>query len=205
MSLTLPVIGNVAAGTPMLAEQNVEDKLSLPTIVVQRFKYFYSSCSWWIYINAGIFDGDYIVKRAEAHDGANCRPYPLMTRQPLDYSIEKVVFVQPENDTMAPIYARTLEFWYCFDRSYSTPSYQDRFWTSELSHKESYWRSCWNFWYLAVRHYRWFYSFVYDLVCPGSMHYLWFTSPFIDIWRAGISWSFLFIAGSTTLHSQRTP
>ena len=46
------------------------------------------------------------------------------------------------------------------------------------------------------------FHFVYDLVYLSGMHLLWFTSPFIDIWRASISWSFLFIAGSMCAFSK---
>lgn len=46
------------------------------------------------------------------------------------------------------------------------------------------------------------FHFVYDLVYLSDMHLSWFTSPFIDIWRASISWSFLFIAGSMCAFSK---
>lgn len=47
------------------------------------------------------------------------------------------------------------------------------------------------------------FHFVYDLVYLSSIHLSWFASPFIDIWRASISWSFLLLQ-DLCAHSQRT-
>ena len=69
--ITLPVVGRVAAGTPILAEQNIEDRLSLPTSVVGDASSFVLRVRGESMVNAGIFDGDYIVvkEQSDAHDG----------------------------------------------------------------------------------------------------------------------------------------
>lgn len=105
--ITLPVVGRVAAGTPILAEQNVEDSLSLPTSIVGDASSFILKVHGRSMINAGIFDGDYIVvkEQHDAHDGE-------IVVAMLDESATVKTFyrekdrirLQPENDTMQPIY-----------------------------------------------------------------------------------------------------
>ena len=69
--MRLPLVGRVAAGTPVLAEQNVEDTLALPTSIVGDASSFVLRVHGDSMINAGIFDGDYIVvkEQQDAHDG----------------------------------------------------------------------------------------------------------------------------------------
>lgn len=105
--ISLPVVGHVAAGTPILAEQNIEDTLSLPTSIVGDSSSFILRVHGHSMINAGIFDGDYIVvkEQHEAHDGeivvalldesATVKTF---------YREEDRIRLQPENDTMEPIY-----------------------------------------------------------------------------------------------------
>ena len=107
--ISLPVVGHVAAGTPILAEQNIEDTLSLPTSIVGDSSSFILRVHGHSMINAGIFDGDYIVvkEQHEAHDGeivvalldesATVKTF---------YREEDRIRLQPENDTMEPIYVR---------------------------------------------------------------------------------------------------
>lgn len=107
--ITLPVIGNVAAGTPILAEQNVEDKLSLPTSIVGDSSTFILRVHGESMINAGIFDGDYIIvkEQAEAHDGQIVVALIDDSATVKTFYREKDrIRLQPENDTMAPIYAK---------------------------------------------------------------------------------------------------
>ena len=105
--ITLPVVGRVAAGTPILAEQNIEDRLSLPTSVVGDASSFVLRVRGESMINAGIFDGDYIVVKEQsgAHDGE------IVVALIDDSATVKTFYrerdrirLQPENDTMEPIY-----------------------------------------------------------------------------------------------------
>lgn len=107
--IRLPLIGRVAAGVPILAEQNVEETLALPTSVVGDASSFVLRVRGESMINAGIFDGDYIVVREqhEAHDGE------IVVALIDDSATVKTFYrerdrirLQPENDTMEPIYVR---------------------------------------------------------------------------------------------------
>lgn len=107
--IRLPLIGRVAAGVPILAEQNVEETLALPTSVVGDASSFVLRVRGESMINAGIFDGDYIVVREQhdAHDGE------IVVALIDDSATVKTFYrerdrirLQPENDTMEPIYVR---------------------------------------------------------------------------------------------------
>lgn len=105
--ITLPVVGRVAAGIPILAEQNVEETLTLPTSIVGDASSFILRIHGVSMINAGIFDGDYIVVREQpyAYDGE------IVVAMIDDSATVKTFYredgrvrLQPENDTMQPIY-----------------------------------------------------------------------------------------------------
>lgn len=106
--ISLPLVGRVAAGTPILAEQNIEDTLTLPTSIVGDSSSFILRVRGESMINAGIFDGDYIVvkEQQDAHDGE------IVVALIDDSATVKTFYreqgrirLQPENDTMEPIYA----------------------------------------------------------------------------------------------------
>ena len=91
--MRLPLVGRVAAGTPVLAEQNVEETLALPTSIVGDASSFVLRVHGDSMINAGIFDGDYIVVKEQ--DSATVKTF---------YRERDRIRLQPENDAMAPIY-----------------------------------------------------------------------------------------------------
>lgn len=107
-TVSLPLVGRVAAGIPILAEQNVEDTFTLPTEIAT------DSCSFILevhgdsMISAGIYNGDYIVVR-EQPNAMNGEIVVAM----IDGSATVKTFykecgrvrLQPENDAMEPIYA----------------------------------------------------------------------------------------------------
>jgi repressor LexA len=107
-TISLPLVGRVAAGQPILAEQSVEERLNLPTSIVGDASSFVLRVHGESMINAGIFDGDYIVVKEEhdAHDGE------IVVALIDDSATVKTFYredgrirLQPENDTMEPIYA----------------------------------------------------------------------------------------------------
>lgn len=105
--ITLPLVGRVAAGTPILAEQNVEERLSLPTSVVGDSSSFILRVRGDSMVNAGIFNGDYIVvkEQKDAHDGEIVVALIDDSATVKTFYREKDrIRLQPENDTMAPIY-----------------------------------------------------------------------------------------------------
>ena len=108
-SISLPLVGRVAAGTPIRAEQNVEETLTLPTSIVGDSSSFILRVRGDSMVNAGIFDGDYIVvkEQHEAHDGE------IVVALLDDSATVKTFYreadrvrLQPENDLMEPIYVK---------------------------------------------------------------------------------------------------
>jgi len=63
-AVAVPIIGNVAAGAPILAEQNVEDHLLLSPELAQD-GYFLLKVRGDSMINAGILDGDMVLVRPQ--------------------------------------------------------------------------------------------------------------------------------------------
>lgn len=107
-TITLPLVGRVAAGSPILAEQNVEEVMTLPTSVVGDQNSFILRVRGESMINAGIFDGDYIVVREQndAHNGEIVVALIDDSATVKTFYREKDrIRLQPENDTMEPIYA----------------------------------------------------------------------------------------------------
>ncbi len=107
--ITLPVVGNVAAGSPILAEQNIEDTLTLPTSIVGDSSSFVLKVRGQSMINAGIFDGDYVIVREQhdAHDGEIVVALIDESATVKTFYREKdQIRLQPENDAMNPIYVR---------------------------------------------------------------------------------------------------
>jgi len=113
-AVSLPLLGQIAAGSPLLAEQNIEEYLTLPRSTRGDFLLRVRGESM---IDAGILDGDLvIVQRAqEARNGEIV--VALVGR---DESAEEAtvktfyreanrIRLQPENATLAPIYADHIE------------------------------------------------------------------------------------------------
>lgn len=105
--ITLPLVGRVAAGMPILAEQNVEETLSLPTSIVGDSSSFILRVRGESMVNAGIFNGDYIVvkEQRDAHDGEIVVALIDDSATVKTFYREKDrIRLQPENDYMDPIY-----------------------------------------------------------------------------------------------------
>lgn len=107
--IELPVVGSVAAGMPILAAENVETTIPLPTELVRDDATFVLRVKGESMIEAGIFDGDYVVVRQQptAINGE------IVVAQIEDEATVKRFFrepdrirLQPENSSMEPIYAR---------------------------------------------------------------------------------------------------
>jgi repressor LexA len=107
--ISLPVLGNVAAGTPILAEQNIEEHITLPTSIVGDGSSFVLRVRGQSMINAGIFDGDYVIVREQkdAHDGEIVVALIDESATVKTFYREKdQIRLQPENDAMNPIYVK---------------------------------------------------------------------------------------------------
>lgn len=67
----LPLVGTVACGGPMLAEENIEEYFPIPTKILGSGKHFILRAKGDSMINAGINSGDYVIVRQQniAEDG----------------------------------------------------------------------------------------------------------------------------------------
>jgi repressor LexA len=68
-AVSVPIVGNVAAGAPILAEQNIEDYVLLSPEIAKD-GYFLLRVRGDSMINAGIFDGDMVLVRPQ-HEAPN--------------------------------------------------------------------------------------------------------------------------------------
>ena len=64
--LEIPLLGRVAAGAPILAEENIEDTFIVDGALVRPGKHFALRVRGDSMKNAGIFDGDIVIVRHEA-------------------------------------------------------------------------------------------------------------------------------------------
>ncbi|HET7420052.1 MAG TPA: transcriptional repressor LexA [Candidatus Dormibacteraeota bacterium] len=67
--VAVPIVGNVAAGTPILAEQNIEDHVLLSPELAKE-GYFLLRVRGDSMVNAGILDGDLVLVRPQ-HEATN--------------------------------------------------------------------------------------------------------------------------------------
>lgn len=62
----VPLVGRIAAGSPILAEEDIQEIYPLPTELVGNDPVFMLDVRGDSMIDAGIFDGDYVVVRRQA-------------------------------------------------------------------------------------------------------------------------------------------
>lgn len=102
----LPVVGRVAAGQPILAEESIEDFMPLPVDFVGEGEHFILQIRGDSMIQAGIFHDDYIVVRRQQHANNGEIVVALVEDEATvkRYFKENGHFrLQPENDSMEPI------------------------------------------------------------------------------------------------------
>jgi len=102
----LPIVGTIAAGSPILAEENLEGYFTLSDVYGDSGGVFMLHVDGDSMINAGIFDGDYVIVRQQQtlepgeigvafiDDAATVKRI---------YCDGNIVSLVPENDTMNPI------------------------------------------------------------------------------------------------------
>lgn len=106
-STAVPLVGRVTAGSPILAEENLEEYVPIPEVMLGEGEHFILLVRGDSMIEAGIFDGDYIVvrKQPDAHNGE------IVVAMIDDSATVKRFYkenghfrLQPENADMEPIY-----------------------------------------------------------------------------------------------------
>ena len=109
----LPLIGAIAAGGPMLAEQDIEDYIAVPEPLARGGEEFLLRVKGDSMINAGILEGDLLVVRRQqdARDGEIVVAL-AGDDETTDEATVKTFYreagrirLQPENDLLDPIYA----------------------------------------------------------------------------------------------------
>jgi len=109
----LPLVGEIAAGGPLLADQNVEEYLAVPEPLARGGEEFLLRVKGDSMINAGILDGDIVVVRREqtARDGeivvalAGDQEWADEATVKRFFRENGRIRLQPENDALEPIYA----------------------------------------------------------------------------------------------------
>lgn len=104
--VSLPVIGQVAAGQPILAEENIESYFPVPAEYVPTGDSFILHVKGDSMINAGIFNGDQLFVNS-CHTAHNGEIVVAMIDDSATvktfYKEEGHIRLQPENDSMDPI------------------------------------------------------------------------------------------------------
>jgi repressor LexA len=109
----LPLVGEVAAGGPLLAEDNIEEYLAVPEPLSRGGEEFLLRVKGESMINAGILDGDIaVVERAQDARNGDIVVALAGDDESADEATLKRFFkedgrvrLQPENDALEPIYA----------------------------------------------------------------------------------------------------
>lgn len=108
----LPVVGRVAAGQPILAEESIDEQMVLPVDFVGEGEHFILRVRGDSMIQAGIFNDDYIVVRRQpdAHNGEIVVALVGDDATVKRFYKENGHFrLQPENDAMEPIIVPSVE------------------------------------------------------------------------------------------------
>lgn len=104
------LLGRVAAGLPIVAEENVEEYLDLPAFMAPGGECFALRVSGNSMVNAGILDGDVVVVRQQQDAVDGDIVVALLENEATVkrfFRERDRVRLQPENDSMEPIYAET--------------------------------------------------------------------------------------------------
>lgn len=110
--VSIPILGNVAAGLPILAEENIEGYYPIPAEFLPNKPTFMLNVHGESMINAGILDGDRIIC-VESHTAENGQIVVAMIDDSATvkrfYKEQGYIRLQPENDFMEPIIVQDVQ------------------------------------------------------------------------------------------------
>ncbi len=115
-SVSIPLVGNVAAGAPILAEQNIEDYFRISTSLLKKTNQ--SEATYMLkvkgdsMINVGIYNGDYvIISKCQTAENGQIVVAMIDNEATVKtfYKEKDHVRLQPENDTMDPIIVKDVQ------------------------------------------------------------------------------------------------
>ncbi len=109
-AVAVPLVGRIAAGSPVLADENIEEHLALPATYAGDHDHFALNVVGDSMVGAGILDGDVVVVRSQDHarDGdivAALLPGPAedeATIKRLGHDGSRVMLI-PENPALSPL------------------------------------------------------------------------------------------------------
>ena len=105
-TINVPIIGKVAAGQPLLAVENVEGYFPIPSEYMPNNKAFMLVVQGDSMVNAGIFNGDYVVVEQQPTAENGQKVVALIDDSATVktfYKEDGHIRLQPENDSMEPI------------------------------------------------------------------------------------------------------
>ncbi len=111
----IPVVGRIAAGSPILAEQNIEDSFPVPARYLKGGDHFLLTVHGESMVEAGIMDGDYILVRQQnsAKNGdivvAMLDGFESEATVKTYYKENGHIRLQPENASMSPILVKDVQ------------------------------------------------------------------------------------------------
>ena len=110
--VTVPIVGTVAAGQPILAHENIEDVFPLPRDIVKDQQCFILQVKGDSMIDAGIFNGDMVVVRQQPYaDDGDIVVAMLEEEATVKYLKRRRnrIYLEPANTTMEPIIADNVQ------------------------------------------------------------------------------------------------
>jgi repressor LexA len=106
-SVSVPLVGTVAAGKPLLAEENIEELHALPTSLIGDEETFMLRVKGDSMIGDGLFEGDLVVVRRQSTAENGDVVVALLDDEATIkrfYREDGRIRLQPSNPSMAPIY-----------------------------------------------------------------------------------------------------
>lgn len=108
----LPLVGEIAAGGPLLAEENIQDRLAVPEPLSRGGEEFLLRVKGESMVEAGILDGDYVVvqRQQTARDGDIVVALAGQDEAADEATVKRFfrekgrIRLQPENASMGPLY-----------------------------------------------------------------------------------------------------
>lgn len=107
-SIDVPVLGNVAAGKPILAEENIQEFFPLPMHFAKNKDIFMLKIVGDSMIEAGILDGDYVIVRQQANAKNGEIVVALIENEATVktfYKEKDGIRLQPQNCAYPPIFS----------------------------------------------------------------------------------------------------
>ena len=112
--LRVPLVGTVAAGVPITAEENIEEVFNVPaSLLGTEDDTFMLKVQGESMINAGICDGDYIFVREQETAKNGDIVVALVDQE--EATVKRIFYeknrvkLQPENDSMKPFYEKNVQ------------------------------------------------------------------------------------------------